>query len=57
MVEKLAEKKGAALDEYVMMDYQKFKEQQYDKLADILRQYLDMGEIYGMLKDANLDGF
>lgn len=57
IVQKLAEKKGAALDGYVMMDYQKFKEQQYDKLADILRQYLDMGEIYGMLKDANLDGF
>lgn len=31
-------------------DYTVFKEQQYDKLADHVRQYVDMNKIYGFLK-------
>ncbi|MGN0158391.1 MAG: cobyric acid synthase [Brotaphodocola sp.] len=54
LVQKLAEKKGVGLEEYAVMDYQKFKEQQYDKLAETLRTYLDMEAIYGMLKEADL---
>ena len=38
-----------------MLDYQAFKEKEYDKLADTLREYLNMEEIYGMLREADLD--
>lgn len=55
IVQKLAEKKGVKLEEYAVMDYQKFKEQQYDKLAEILREYLDMEAIYGILGDVHME--
>lgn len=51
----LAKKKGVALEEGGMLDYQVFKEKEYDKLADTLRAYLNMEEIYGMLREADLD--
>ena len=51
----LAKKKGVALEEGGMLDYQAFKEKEYDKLADTLRAYLNMEEIYGMLREADLD--
>lgn len=51
----LAKKKGVALEESGMLDYQAFKEKEYDKLADTLRAYLNMEEIYGMLREADLD--
>jgi adenosylcobyric acid synthase len=54
IVKSLAEKKGISLIDTNVEDYQSFKEKQYDKLADTLREYLDMDKIYGMLKDANL---
>lgn len=52
IVQTLARKKGIALGGEQMEDYQSFKEKQYDQLADTLRQYLNMEEIYGMLADA-----
>ena len=55
IVEYLAEKKGVSISGGVFEDYQSFKEKQYDKLADTLRQYLDMDEIYGMLREAEID--
>lgn len=51
----LAEKKGVSLRGGEMEDYRTFKEKQYDKLADTLRVYLDMEEIYGMLREASLE--
>ena len=51
----LAEKKGVSLQGGEMEDYRTFKEKQYDKLADTLRVYLDMEEIYGMLRKASLE--
>lgn len=51
----LAEKKGVSLQSGEMEDYRTFKEKQYDKLADTLRVYLDMEEIYGMLREASLE--
>jgi adenosylcobyric acid synthase len=36
----------------VGMDYRAFKETQYDKLADTLRQYLDMDYVYSILREA-----
>lgn len=55
MIQKLAEKKGIQIEDGIFEDYQTFKEKQYDKLADILRSYLNMEEIYGMLKEAHLE--
>lgn len=55
IVQTLAKKKGITIEDGVFEDYQSFKEKQYDKLADTLRQYLNMEEIYGMLRDARLE--
>ena len=54
IVQKLARNKGAKIENDKYEDYQTFKEKQYDKLADTLRLYLDMEEIYGMLREAKL---
>ena len=54
VVQALARKKGVSLQDGQMEDYQSFKEKQYDKLADTLRLYLNMEEIYGMLRDAGI---
>jgi adenosylcobyric acid synthase len=54
IVMSLADKKGISLIDTEIEDYQSFKEKQYDKLADTLREYIDMDKIYGMLKDANI---
>lgn len=51
----LAEKKGIQLEHGVLEDYETFKEKQYDKLADILREHLNMEEIYGMLRESHLE--
>lgn len=55
VVEALAEKKGVCLETAGTEDYQSFKEKQYDKLADTLREYLNMEEIYGILREAHLE--
>ena len=55
IVRVLAAKKGITLQDGVWEDYQSFKEKQYDKLADTLRKYLNMEEVYGMLREARLE--
>ena len=55
MIEALARKKGISMEMLSHMDYQSFKESQYDKLADTLREYLNMEEIYGMLREAQME--
>ncbi|MBQ2801347.1 MAG: cobyric acid synthase [Lachnospiraceae bacterium] len=55
IVQALAERKGIKIEDGVLEDYQSFKEKQYDKLADTLRQYLNMEEIYGMFREAHLE--
>ena len=37
------------------MNYQQYKESQYDLLADTLRKYLDMEAVYGILQEAEYD--
>lgn len=54
VVRALAKKKGLSLTEGEIQDYRKFKETQYDKLADAMRMYFHMEEIYGMLREARL---
>lgn len=51
VAETLADRKGIILKKK-RMDYRAFKESQYDKLAETVRQYLDMDAVYGMLKEA-----
>lgn len=55
VVQALAEKKGILIGEGAFEDYQSFKEKQYDKLAETLREYLNMEEVYGILKEAHLE--
>ena len=55
VVQALAKKKGIWIGEGAFEDYRSFKEKQYDKLADTLREYLNMEEIYGMLREARLE--
>lgn len=50
----LAEKKGARIAGDKLEDYRIYKEKQYDKLADTLRRYLNMEEIYGILREARM---
>ena len=54
LVGALAKKKDILLNQREWMDYRNFKETQYDKLADILSEYLDMEGVYGMLREAHI---
>lgn len=54
LVAALAEKKGLSIEDRSCIDYKDFKEKQYDKLADVLSEYLNMEEIYGILREANI---
>ncbi len=47
LVSAIASNKGLKLD--TTMDYQLFKEKEYDKLADVVRENLDMEYIYSLL--------
>ena len=54
VIRALAEKKGVDMDRKEFEDYQSFKEKQYDQLAEILRKYLDMEQIYDMLRESRI---
>ena len=54
VVKALAEKKGMVFEEGDVMDHAVYKEREYDRLADTLREHLDMRKIYGMLREAKL---
>lgn len=53
IVQILAGKKGIKIENGQYEDYHTYKEKQYDRLADTMRAYLDMEEIYGMLREAS----
>ena len=55
IVKVLAERKGIQIENGMFEDYESFKEKQYDQLADTLREYLNMEEIYEMLGEAHLE--
>jgi len=52
VVKALADKKGAELSVSAAEDHRAFKEKEYDRLADTLREHLDMDRVYGMLREA-----
>ena len=49
----LSEKKGTVLKGR-LLDNSEYKELQYDKMADILRQHINMNEVYNMLREAKI---
>lgn len=51
IVNALAERKGITIENGLFMNYQDFKEQEYDKLAETVREYMDMDAVYGMLRE------
>ena len=55
LISTLADQKGILLSPQGYINYEEFKESQYEKLADTLREYLDMEAIYGMLKEAKME--
>lgn len=50
--QRLAEQKGVKLPEAEGTSYQNLREKEYDRLADLVRQNLDMEKVYGMLREA-----
>lgn len=54
LVKELARSKGIVIESKKCIDYRVYKEKQYDKLADILSKSLNMEEVYGMLKEADI---
>ncbi len=53
VIKALADRRGITLDAASAISYRDFKEQQYDALADMIREYMDMDEVYHMM---GLDG-
>ncbi|MDD5953000.1 MAG: cobyric acid synthase [Oscillospiraceae bacterium] len=51
----LAEAKGLPEGETPLMDYRALKEEQYNKLADGVRQAMNMEAVYGILREARLN--
>lgn len=51
VVQALAKAKGVTLKDLETMDYQSYKERQYDLLADTLRKHLDMKQIYQIMEE------
>ncbi len=51
----LAEKKGISLNLSEVKSRREFKEREFDKLAKLLRENLDMDRIYSFLKEVNLE--
>lgn len=49
MIDILLAKAGMERREASVFDYQEYKQRQYDKLADVLRESMDMEEIYRIL--------
>ena len=49
MVKALAKKKGISMEVDDGFNYQDYKEEQYDRLAALLRDSLDMEQIYGIM--------
>ena len=50
LINSLANKKGMRMDQITLTDYNKYKEIQYDILADTLRQHLDIKKVYEILE-------
>lgn len=56
VVDALAKRKGISLKQGEMPDYKDLKEQEYDKLAAGIREFMDMDAVYKMLREASYEG-
>lgn len=56
LIHALAQKKGIAMEQESGSDYRAYKEKQYDMLADMLSAHLDKEKIYGLLREAHING-
>lgn len=54
LVGALAKRKGIVMEKDCCDDYRDYKEKQYDRLADILSEHLNMENIYGLLREARI---
>ncbi|MDY2590210.1 MAG: cobyric acid synthase [Agathobacter sp.] len=54
MIETVARKKGIEPDDISEFDYARFREEQYDKLADEMRAALDMEYIYSIMNETGI---
>ena len=54
IVQALADKKRVSWKSEAGGDYHAFKEQQYDKLAQGLREHLDMEYVYSILQESRI---
>lgn len=52
IVDILAKRKGLQWNEDKSYDYESFQEKQFDQLADILREHMDIEYIYSILREA-----
>lgn len=52
IVEAIAKKRGISISLGSLMDYSAIKEREFDRLADTMREYMDMDYIYGILQEA-----
>ena len=50
IVEALLARKGLSMDDVKVIDYQKYKQHQYDLLAQSVREHLDMKKVYDILE-------
>ena len=55
IVTKLADVKGVTLPEQIFTGRKSFKEREYDRLADMIREHMDMEKVYGMLREAKYE--
>jgi len=55
IVTKLAADKGVTLPKQAFTGRKSFKEREYDRLADMIREHMDMDKVYGMLREARYE--
>ena len=54
VIEALAARKGISMDTMKAMDYDAIREREFGRLADTLREHMDMKKIYAMLREIRL---
>lgn len=55
IVEALANRRNISLNTAGVLDYSEFKEAEYDRLADIVREHMDMDAVYKSLVNAAIE--
>ena len=50
IIKALADKKNISIEDIDIKNYKDIKEEEYDKLADTLREFMDMDKVYGIME-------